>query len=69
VEKALYFTGITKYNASTLFSDNGKCHLSGEIKGFLSEKEIKPINGKPCHPQTQGNIEKYHRTMRNVIRL
>jgi len=52
-----------------LLSDNGKCYLSSELKSFLFEKGIKPINGKPCHPQTQGKIERYHRTMKNVIRL
>jgi transposase InsO family protein len=69
IEKALHFTGLTKDNAPKLLSDNGKCYLSGEIKSFLSGKGIKPINGKPCHPQTQGKIERYHRTMKNVIRL
>ena len=31
---------------------------------------IKPaIASKPNHPQTQGKIERYHRTMKNIIRL
>ncbi len=30
---------------------------------------FKPINGRACHPQTQGKIERYHRTMKNVIKL
>jgi hypothetical protein len=28
-----------------------------------------PVRGKPHHPQIQGNIEQYHRTMKNIIRL
>jgi len=52
-----------------LLSDNAKCYLSQEIKDFLLGIGIKPINGKPCHPQTQGKIERYHRSMENVIRL
>jgi putative transposase len=39
------------------------------LKSFLNDRGIKPINGKPCHPQTQGKIERYHRTMKNVIKL
>ena len=69
VDKALDFAGLTKDNAPKLLSDNAKCYLSQEIKDFFSGKGIKPINGKPCHPQTQGKIERYHRTMKNVIRL
>jgi putative transposase len=69
VENALQFTGLTKTNAPKLLSDNGSCYISEEIKGFLRGKGIKPINGKPLHPQTQGKIERYHRTMKNVIKL
>jgi len=69
VDKALNFAGLTKENAPKLLSDNAKCYLSREIKEFFEIKGIKPINGKPFHPQTQGKIERYHRTMKNVIRL
>lgn len=69
VDKALKFTGIKKENAPKLLSDNGSCYISDEIKDFLRGKGIKPINGKPMHPQTQGKIERYHRTMKNVVKL
>jgi len=69
IEKALKFTGILKENAPALLSDNGKCYISSEFKAFLKKRGIKPINGKPCHPQTQGKIERYHRSMKNVVKL
>jgi putative transposase len=69
VNKALEFTGISKENAPKLLSDNGSCYISEEFKSFLKGKGIKAINGKPMHPQTQGKIERYHRTMKNVIKL
>jgi transposase InsO family protein len=69
VNKALEFTGISKENAPKLLSDNGSCYISEEFKNFLKGKGIKAINGKPMHPQTQGKIERYHRTMKNVIKL
>lgn len=69
VEKAMEITGLTKNTAPKLLSDNGKCYVSHDLKAFLKDKGIKPINGKPCHPQTQGKIERYHRTMKNVVKL
>lgn len=69
VNKAIEFAGLTKESAPRLLSDNGKCYLSSDLRTFLRNEGIKPINGKPCHPQTQGKIERYHRTMKNVVKL
>lgn len=69
VNKAMQFAGLSKENAPKLLSDNGKCYISHDLKSFLKDKGIKPINGAPCHPQTQGKIERYHRTMKNIVKL
>jgi len=69
IRQALLKSGLTKNTAPKLLSDNGSCYISSEIKSFLTDHGIKPINGKPCHPQTQGKIERYHRTMKNVVKL
>lgn len=67
--KALKIAGLTKNTTPRLLSDNGPCYISSELRSFLKINGIKQINGKPCHPQTQGKIERYHRTMKNVIKL
>lgn len=67
--QALKVAGLTKNTAPKLLSDNGPCYISSELKSFLKDQGLKPINGRPCHPQTQGKIERYHRTMKNVIKL
>ena len=69
VNDALAITGLSRNQMPRLLSDNGPCYISGEFRKYLSTMGIKQINGKPCHPQTQGKIERYHRTMKNVIKL
>lgn len=69
VSKAMAVAGLNKKNAPKLLSDNGSCYISSELKEFLNAKGITPIHGRPCHPQTQGKIERYHRTMKNVVKL
>jgi len=69
IRQALLKTGLTKNTAPRLLSDNGSCYISSEIRSFFSQHGIKQVHGKPCHPQTQGKIERYHRTMKNVVKL
>lgn len=69
VEQALSKAKIKSNNKPRLLSDNGSCYISGELKSFLSKRSIEHIRGKPMHPQTQGKIERYHRTMKNRILL
>ena len=53
-----------------LLSDNGSCYISNELRTYLKEDlKMKQVHGRPMHPQTQGKIERYHRTMKNVVKL
>jgi putative transposase len=52
-----------------LLSDNGPAYLSGELREYLGERKMAHTRGAPYHPQTQGKIERYHRTMKNVVKL
>ena len=69
VKKALDKTGIPTEHRPRLLSDNGSCYISDDLQKYLDQEHIKHVNGKPYHPQTQGKIERYHRSMKNVIRL
>ena len=52
-----------------LLSDNGPAYVSKELKQYLKRKDMKHIRGAPYHPMTQGKIERYHRSMKNVVKL
>jgi putative transposase len=52
-----------------LLSDNGPCYVSGELKAWLKNQNMEHTRGALYHPQTQGKIERYHRSMKNVVKL
>jgi putative transposase len=70
VERALQQTGLSKKARPKLLSDNGACYIAADLKEYLEkELNIRHIHGRPLHPQTQGKIERYHRSMKNVVKL
>jgi len=69
LEMAFAKTDLTKSNPPKLLSDNGSCYISNELADYLLLKDMKHVRGRPLHPQTQGKIERYHRSMKNVIKL
>jgi putative transposase len=52
-----------------LLSDNGPCYISCELKEYLADKGFTHTRSRPYHPMTQGKIERYHRTMKNILLL
>jgi transposase InsO family protein len=60
---------LPERNRPRLLSDNGSCYISSEFKIFISDKEMGHVRGAPYHPQTQGKVEGYHRSMKNVVKL
>jgi transposase InsO family protein len=52
-----------------LLSDNGSSRIAGDLAEWLEDKGVTHIRGAPRHPQTQGTIERRHRTLKNRILL
>ncbi len=52
-----------------LLSDNGPCYSAGELAQWLDKQAMDHVRGAPCHPQTQGKIERWHQTLKNRILL
>ena len=52
-----------------LLSDNGASYISGELADWLENQQMDHVRGAPYHPQTQGQIERWHQTLKNRILL
>jgi putative transposase len=48
---------------------NGSAFIASELKKYLDEQQMKHIRSKAYHPMTQGKIERYFRSMKNLILL
>ena len=72
LDEAIAITGVDQVKVKhrpRLLSDNGPAYLSGELREYLGDRGMGHTRGAPYHPQTQGKIERYHRTMKNVVKL
>lgn len=70
VDRAIVKARIVTKQRPKLLSDNGSCYIAAELKTYLKDNhDMNQIHGRPFHPQTQGKIERYHRTMKNVVKL
>ena len=52
-----------------LLSDNGPCYISGALATYLETRGLAHTRSAPYHPMTQGKIERYHRSLKNVVKL
>ena len=52
-----------------LLSDNGSSYISSDLAEWLKDRGMAHVRGAPCHPQTQGKIERWHQTLKNRILL
>ena len=60
---------IKVHHRPRLLSDNGPAFVSDALKKYLSRYQMTHVRGAPYHPQTQGKIERYHRSMKSLIKL
>ena len=72
IEAAIEFTGVGDpwvMHRPRLLSDNGPCYVSKALKQYLEQEGIAHTRGRPYHSMTQGKIERYHRSMKNILLL
>ena len=69
LDSALEKAGFDKNNSPRLLSDNGSCYISSELAEYIENNGMSHVRGRPMHPQTQGKIERWHRSIKNVVKL
>jgi transposase/uncharacterized protein YutE (UPF0331/DUF86 family) len=70
VQKAVDATGMTDVpveDRTVLLSDNGAGYLSRQFGEYLRLVGVRHIVASPYHPQTNGKIERYHRSLKGEI--
>jgi putative transposase len=67
VQDAVDLTGMTDVpwdHRTRLLSDNGPGYISHSFGEYLRLVGIRHILASPFHPQTNGKLERYHRTIK-----
>lgn len=52
-----------------LLTDNGSGYISRVMEDFLRTHELRHIRARAHHPQTNGKIERMHRTLKDEVTL
>ena len=69
ITKALQHAKLGKKARPKLLCDNGSSYIASEFNDFIKAESMTIIHGRPLHPQTQGKIERYNRSLKNVVKL
>lgn len=72
IEEACEFAGVDAMDEQSrprIVSDRGSALVSGELAEYLAIKGIRHIFASPYHPQTNGKIERYHRSLKQHVNL
>jgi len=69
VNDACEKAGLDKSNMPNLVSDRGPALISDDLKLYLKDKDIHHILASPYHPQTNGKIERYHKSLKSRVKL
>ena len=70
VQDAVDSTGMTDVpleDRTKLLSDNGSGYVSRAFRDYLHLVDIRHILASPFHPQTNGKLERYHRTLKDDV--
>jgi putative transposase len=62
-------SGVRVRHRPRLLSDDGPGYIADELARWLATRGMDHVRGAPCHPQTQGKVERWHQTLNSRILL
>ena len=69
VARVFYYSWVCNYGCpDVLISDQGKQFESDVFNELLKALDVKRVRTTPYHPQSNGLIERFHLTLKNVLR-
>jgi RNA-directed DNA polymerase len=72
VQQAVEWTGMERVpveDRTRFLSDRGPGFLARALEDYLRMLEIRHIYCSPCHPQTNGKLERFHETLKARLNL
>lgn len=69
IEEAYQKHHIPREDRPRLLSDNGSCYIAKGLRKYLNFVGMDHVRGAANHPQTQGKIERYHRSMKTLLHM
>lgn len=69
LQQALQVAGLSQEQRPRVLTDNGSAYVSKYLKQYFQSQNIRHVRSAPHHPMTQGKIERYHRSMKNLLLL
>ena len=70
VQETIDTTGmddVPVQDRTKLLSDNGSGYVSRAFREYLQQVGVRHILASPFHPQTNGKLERYHRTLKTEV--
>ena len=69
IDDAYDKAGLNKEDMPNLVSDRGSALISQDLKIYLSTQDIHHILTSPYHPQINGTIERYHKSLKSRVKV